>query len=364
VIARALALAIQLFSITGCALRGAGPLVPAGPRELPPLLDDLDLASLATAIERTVPVWERAGDAQSVAAARGLVAALEHETDASARRAIVGRLFQAVRVREPVLVTAYYEPELAARLKPDATFRHPLFRRPPDLVDVDPNAVDPTCRCGRLAGRLDGGRLVPYPSRAEIDAGALAGRRLELAWTDDPVALFLLHVQGSGRLRLADGRVVGVRYAGTNGRPYRSLAQTLVARGALPPGRATLPAIRAWLADHPAETASVLAENERYTFFRLADGPPVGSLGVALTPGRSIAADARLVPPGTVAYLRTPSFARFVVSQDSGTAIVGAHADVFLGAGADAEARAGRTSERGTLYLLRVTGVPRPPTRE
>jgi len=171
-------------------------------------------------------------------------------------------------------------------------------------------------------------------------------------------------VQGSGRLRLADGRIVGVRYAGTNGRPYRSLAQTLVARGALPPGRATLPAIRAWLADHPAETASVLAENERYTFFRLADGPPVGSLGVALTPGRSIAADARLVPPGTVAYLRTPSFARFVVSQDSGTAIVGAHADVFLGAGADAEARAGRTSERGTLYLLRVTGVPRPPTRE
>jgi len=129
VIARALALAIQLFSITGCALRGAGPLVPAGPRELPPLLDDLDLASLATAIERTVPVWERAGDAQSVAAARGLVAALEHETDASARRAIVGRLFQAVRVREPVLVTAYYEPELTARLKPDATFRHPLFRR-------------------------------------------------------------------------------------------------------------------------------------------------------------------------------------------------------------------------------------------
>src|SRR5439155_784811 len=121
------------------------------------LLDDLDLASLATAIERTVPVWERAGDAQSVAAARGLVAALEHETDARARRAIVGRLFQAVRVREPVLVTAYYEPELTARLKPDATFRHPLFRRPPDLVDVDPNAVDPTCRCGRLAGRLDGG---------------------------------------------------------------------------------------------------------------------------------------------------------------------------------------------------------------
>ena len=90
----------------------------------------------------------------------------------------------------------------------------------------------------------------------------------------------------------------------------------------------------------------------------------MGSLGVALTPGRSIAADARLVPPGTLAYLRTPSFTRFVVSQDSGTAIVGARADVFLGAGPEAEERAGQTSERGTLYVLRVTGEPPTPTRE
>ena len=362
--ARAFALATLVLATAACALRAPGAPVPVGARELPPLLDDLDLASLGTAIERTVPVWERAGDVGSVAAARALLVTLTREPDPRARREAVGRRFRLVRVPEPVLVTAYYEPELAARLHPGGTFRHPIYGRPPDLVDVEPGVLGCGCRCGMLTGRVQGGRVVPYPSRAEIEGGALAGRGLELAWTDDPLALFLLHVQGSGRLRLADGRVVGVRYAGTNGRPYRSLAQMLVARGSLPAGRATLPAIREYLAGHPAEQAALLAENERYTFFRLAGGEPVGSLGVVLTPGRSIAADARVVPPGTVAYLRTPSFARFVVSQDAGAAIVGARADVFLGAGPEAEERAGQTSERGTLYLLRVTGEPPTPTRE
>jgi len=361
---RTLALATVVLATAACTLRGPAAPLPAGARDLPPLVDDLDLASLETAITRTVPVWERAGDTGSVAAARALLETLRREPDPGARRKAVGDRFRFVRLDEPILVTAYYEPELAARLHPDHTFRHPIYGRPPDLVDVDPSAFGGGCRCGTLTGRLQGGRLLPYPSRAEIEAGALAGRRLELAWTDDPLALFLLHVQGSGRLRLADGRILGVRWAGTNGRPYRSLAQTLVAHGLLPPGQAMLPAIRAYLAAHPAEQPAILAENERYTFFRLAAGEPVGSLGVPLTPGRSIAADARLVPPGTVAYLRTPSFARFVVSQDSGSAIVGARADLFLGAGPEAEARAGQTSERGTLYLLRITGAPPTPTRE
>jgi len=355
---RAPALATLVLATAACALRAPGA------RELPALLDDLDLASLATAIERTVPVWERAGDAGSVAAARALLETLGREPDPDARRRAVAGRFRLVRVNEPFLVTAYYEPELAARLHPDRTFRHPLYGRPPDLVDVEPSALGCGCRCGMLTGRVQGGRVVAYPSRAEIEAGALAGRGLELAWTDDPLALFLLHVQGSGRLRLPDGRILGVRYAGTNGRAYRSLAQTLVARGLLPAGQATLPAIRRYLAAHPAEQAALLAENERYTFFRLASGEPVGSLGVVLTPGRSIATDARVVPPGTVAYLRTPSFTRFVVSQDSGAAIVGARADVFLGTGPEAEERAGQTSERGTLYLLRVTDETPTPTRD
>jgi len=165
--------------------------------------------------------------------------------------------------------------------------------------------------------------------------------------------VFLLHVQGSGLLLLPDGTRLGMRYAGTNGRPYRSLGQTLVARGLLPSGRATLPDIRRVLqAMPPDEEQALLATNERYTFFRLSEGGAVGSLGVELTPGRSVATDPRLVPPGTVAYLATPSVHRFVVSQDAGAAVQGAHADLFLGSGPAAGERAGALREHGTLYLL------------
>src|SRR5205085_10532194 len=141
--------------------------------------------------------------------------------------------------------------------------------------------------------RVHDGRLEPYPSRAEIDGGALVGRGLEIAWAADPVQLAVLHVQGSGRLRLDNGRVVGVRYAGTNGRPYRSLGQTLVQRGLLH-GGVTLPSIRRALDGlTPGEQAAMLATNERYTFFRIAPGAATGSLGVELTAGRSVATDPR-----------------------------------------------------------------------
>lgn len=320
-------------------------------RDLPPLEDDLDLASLRTAVERTLPVYRSAADA---AAARRLLEILETASDARERRDTVLQAFDVVAFEEPVLLTAYYLPELAVRLAPDETFRHPLYARPPDLVDVDPGVFDPGCDCRRFAGRVEGGRLRPYPTRAEIDGGALAGRGLELAWAADPVGLFVLHVQGSGLLRFDDGRVVGVGYAGSNGRPYRSVGQTLAERGLLDAGHTTLPDIRRALASvPPEEQARLLATNERYTFFRVGEGGVVGSLGVELTAGRSIAADPRLVPLGAIAYLATPSLRRLVVSQDTGAAIVGARADLFLGAGAAAEAVAGAMRDRGALFVLR-----------
>jgi membrane-bound lytic murein transglycosylase A len=144
-----------------------------------------------------------------------------------------------------------------------------------------------------------------------------------------------------------------VRYAGTNGRPYRGLARTLRERGLVSADRTALPDLRRALEALPAEQQmELLVTNERYTFFRRADGAPVGRLAVVLTPGRSIATDPRLVPPGALAYLATPSVHRFVVSQDAGAAIVGARADLFLGAGVAAELQAGRMREHGDLYLL------------
>jgi len=328
--------------------RGAAPLVPATARDVPPLADDLDVATLRTAVARMAKLH----DSVRTVAARRLLEIVETVPDPTARRDAVLAAFRVVRVRDPLLLTAYYEPELAGSLTRTATYRYPLYARPKDLVDVEPARLDAGCSCRRMAARVHGGRLEPYPSRAEIDGGALAGRGLEIAWAADPVQLAVLHVQGSGRLRLDDGHVVGVRYAGTNGRPYRSLGQTLVQHGLLH-GGVTLPAIRRALAAlTPGERAAMLAANERYTFFRLAKGGATGSLGVELTPGRSVATDPRLVPPGALAYVATAETRRFVVSQDTGAAITGAHADLFLGAGADAEERAGRTKEHGTMLVL------------
>jgi membrane-bound lytic murein transglycosylase A len=318
---RASAVLGALGFVCGCA-----PLVPVRPGALPALTDDLEPTSLRVAVERTVPAYARPEDGGRTAAARRLVAVVEGVTEPRDRSAAVAREFRVVRFRKPLLLTAYYEPELAGRLVPDPIFHFPIYSRPAEPIDL---------------------------ARGVIDAGALAGRGLELAWTDDPVGLFLLHVQGSGSLRLADGTRLGLRYAGTNGRPYRSLGRTLIDRGLLPEGGATVPDIRRVLASMPTgDVMSLLATNERYTFFRIADGGPVGSLGVELTPGRSVATDPALVPPGTLGYLVTPSVRRFVVSQDTGAAITGTRADLFLGAGVAAENTAGRMQERGTLYLL------------
>src|SRR5262249_35854435 len=252
----------------GCALRPPAP--PGGiPTEPQAFEDDLDVASLRQAIERMTA---------SATSAR-LLQIIETVRDPAARAEAIGRSFRVVRLSEPLLLTAYYEPELAARRTADEHFRYPIYARPADLVDVDPSVLDESCACRRAAGRVEGNRLRPYPSRAEIDAGALAGRDLEIGWTPDPVQLFALHVQGSGRLRFEDGTVAGAGYAGTNGRPYRSIAPALVARGLLPVGPTTWPEIRAALATlSPDEQAAVLATNERYTFFRLTrDADPVGS---------------------------------------------------------------------------------------
>ncbi len=322
----------------------------------PSFEDDWDAESARVALERTLPAVLRSGNATAALAAERLREILALP-DARARRAAILRDLRVLRVRQPVLLTAYYEPELFARETRDAVYRYPIYARPPDLDDVAPRVLPAGCHgCRALSGRIEGKRLVPYLSRAEIDAGALAGKGLELAYTDDLVSLFTLHIQGSGLIRLPDGSLRGVRFAGTNGRPFRGIARALVARGYLQPNHTSMADIRRALEALPEwKQLQILAIDERYTFFRIADGGPVGSLGVELTAGRSIATDPRWVPLGTVGYLVTPTYRRFVVSQDTGAAIVGPHADLFLGSGRQAELLAGRTRERGTLYLI----VPR-----
>ncbi len=324
-----------------------GPLIPVEPDDLPDFTDDLDMASLRVAVERTMPRWAAAGDADSTMAASRLLDAIARGAEGDGRRVAVAVAYEVQQLRDPLLMTSYYEPELRGRSRPDAVFRYPIYAKPPNLTEEKRDGQKVVGR------RLPDGTLAPYPSRAEIDAGALVGRGLELAWTDDPLRLFLLHVQGSGRLRMDDGRVLPIMFAATNGRPYTALAKVLMDEGLLTREEATIPGIKRVMATlQPEEQAAFMARNERYTFFRIGKGGVIGSLGVELTPGRSIAADPALIPPGSMVYLVTDKARRFVVVQDTGGAIKGAHVDLFVGPGEAAEAFAGEARERGTLYLL------------
>jgi len=272
-----------------------------------------------------------------------------------------------------VLQTGYYEPLLSGSLDRTDRYRWPILRRPDDLVAVHLGDFAGDLEGRRIVGRLEGTRLVPYYSRAEIDfENALAGRNLELVWVDDPVALFFLHVQGSGRVRLQDGRIVRVGFAGSNGRPYRSLGRHMVRLGLLERDGISMQAIRDWLGAHPDKAAPVLGHNERYVFFRFLEGDPVGNINVPLTPGRSVALDDRIFPKGALSWIsgRRPrmmvgpvteldDFGRFVLVQDTGSAIRGpGRLDLFFGYGEQAEWAAGHMKAPGRVFFLVMKGSP------
>jgi len=265
-----------------------------------------------------------------------------------------------------VLFTGYYEPWLEGRRTRDERFKVPVYRRPEDMLAVDLSLFPAAKSQAKLVGREKGGQVVPYFSRGEIASGALDGKGFELLWLEDPVDLFFLQVQGSGRVTLEDGSQVRLQYHAQNGLPYRSLGKVLIERGVLPPDQVSMQAIRKYFQDHPEQLA-LLNENASYTFFRLETEGPFGNIGVALTPGRSIATDAKVFPKGAPALVRTRKpvlntkgeitgwelFSRFVFNQDTGGAITGSgRADLFWGGGPFSEAAAGRMKEPGELYFL------------
>jgi membrane-bound lytic murein transglycosylase A len=266
---------------------------------------------------------------------------------------------------QPLLVTGYYEPELAASRNRTERFRYPLYRTPDDLVDVDLGQFCAECG-GRVAkGRVQNGKLVPYYSRAAIDAGALEGRGYEIAWLDDPVEAFFLHVQGSALLRFQDGVYMQISYSSSNGLPYTSLGSVLITQGKVSRDTVSLQVIKDYLRAHPDEQRQLLAVNQRYIFFRAVAAGPMGSLGVPLTDGRSLAADPKQYPPGALVFLRIgsrdqpsaishrPVSSRLALIQDAGVAISGPdRVDVFWGTGANAEAIAGDMHNPGELYLV------------
>jgi membrane-bound lytic murein transglycosylase A len=251
------------------------------------------------------------------------------------------------------LFTGYYEPELRGCLVADAACRVPIYRRPPELVTVELGRFRPALKGERIAGKVEHGALVPFASRTAIDEGALAGRQLELAYAADPVELFFLQIQGSGRLRLPDGTVLRLGYDGQNGHPYVPIGRVLLDRGALEKP-VTMQSIKAWLRATPEAAPAVLEENPSYVFFRRLEGEgPIGASGAALTPGRSLAIDRSFLPMGAPVWLEAGTLRRLLVAQDAGGAIRGpVRGDVFWGAGAEAEARAGAMQDKGRIWLL------------
>lgn len=263
------------------------------------------------------------------------------------------------------LFTGYYEAELRGAWKRHGGYSQPLYGRPEDLVTVDLGQFDESLRGRSITGRIADGRLVPYHSRSAIDAGALAGKGLELLWVDSPVDAFFLHIQGSGRVILDTGEVIRLGFAGKNGRPYVSIGRELARRGAIGRDEISMQTIRAWMATNPDRAGEVMALNPSYVFFRLIEGEgPIGAQQVVLTPGRSLAVDREFVPLGTPIWLDTTDplvsdrpLRRLVIAQDTGGAIKGPiRGDLFFGYGPAAEESAGRMNRKGTYYLL----LPKP----
>ena len=304
-------------------------------------------------------------------------------SDDTATRAWLQDHFSPYRIsfpdgRDRGLVTGYYEPVIAgSRAKTDA-FDVPILAPPDDLLTVDLGALHPELADRRVRGRLVGRRVVPYWSRAEIEAGKASLAAKALAFVAEPLDAFFLQVQGSGRITLADGAVLRVGYADQNGHPYTPVARVLIERGEMTREEASMQAIRAWAKANPDRVAALLDANASYVFFRELAQPapgspeaaidgPTGALGVPLLPRRTIAVDPRAIPLGAPVWLATtepPSarpLERMVVAQDTGGAIRGAvRADFFWGHGDEAADRAGRMKEEGRLWLLWPRGVPLP----
>ena len=324
--------------------------------------DPLDIASLGG----------RVGDWRAVCAdAAGL-------EDAAQARAFFESRFTPYEARNNAeaegLFTGYFEPELRGALREDGRYRVPLYGRPQDLVSVDLGLFRSEFTGERIAGRVASGALEPYATRAEIDTGALAAQGLELAWVDDPIDAFFLHIQGSGRISFEDGTARRVAYAATNGHNYFAIGRRLVALGAFSPEEVSMPAIRDWLDANPDRAPEVMRENASFVFFRwLGDGQaadgPVGAQGVPLTAGRSLAVDRRFVPLTVPIWLESAApdpdpakkdrpLRRLMVAQDTGGAIRGpVRGDVYWGTGDEAGAVAGRMKHEGRYWLLLPRGL-------
>ncbi len=337
---------------TGSAVENKVRMAPISFNEIPGWVDDRQGEALG-AFKRSCPKLTSSPDSKIVTdGGERTITAAEWKTicdaasgikdsDTRGARRFFEENFRPLIVQAPGKFTGYFEPELRGSRAPSRIFTVPVYRRPPDLGDG------------------------PYYTRAEIEQGALKGKGLEIAWVQDPVALFEVQVQGSGRIHLAEGGVLSIGYDGSNNRPYTAIGSVLADMGVMRRDDVDWPAIREWLRRHPQQGREVMRKNERYIFFKdTRTSAAAGSQGVPLTAQRSLAVDTTFTPYGTPIWIDTQRpvagkpgsleiYRRLLIAQDSGTAIKGpARGDIFFGSGSLAADWAGRMVGSGQAIVL------------
>lgn len=349
-------------------------LKPAAFSEVPGWRSDDHLAALKAFLKSCEAVIEAAGEGKTgagattaeLARACRAARALKAPTRATARAFFEShfRPYRVVQKKGEGFLTGYYEPVLMGSRTPQGPYRVPIYRRPPDLVNVVAESERAKAE-GLTHLRKTAKGTEPFPTRAAIEQGALAGQGLELLYLKDPVDAFFMHVQGSGRIRLTDGSSVRLNYDGKNGYPYTSVGRYLVDKGYFTVDAVTLQALRKWLRADPERGKAAMWQNESFIFFRelaaSAEGAQ-GAMSVALTPGRSLAVDTAYHTLGTPIYVVAPAlrlagsrdgFKRLMVAQDVGSAIKGPQrGDIYYGSGDKAGRLAGITKHAGRFFVL------------
>ncbi|MEP2990837.1 MAG: murein transglycosylase A [Parasphingorhabdus sp.] len=270
--------------------------------------------------------------------------------------------FEAVQVGDgQAHATGYFEPQIQGSRVRNANYQVPIYRRPPNLVDVDLGAFSNELKDKRVRGKVEGNKLILFEDRGQIDDGALAGKGLEIGWAQDYIDFFFLQIQGSGRLALPDGRVMRIGYAGQNGRDYTGIGRVMRARGLLADGKTNMQGIVEWLRANPDEGMKIMRENKSYIFFQELTGPgPLGAMGHPVIPRTSVAADRMFVPLGAPVFLDMEhNIADGIwVAQDTGGAIKGSNRfDTFWGTGEEAKQIAGGMSSRGQALVFLPKGT-------
>ena len=352
----------------------------------PAFEDDLDFNALGQAVSGSIRYYEKFPEDRQfyfgedaftaghlTRSLKQFVAFIEKQPSPEDVRAFISQSYdvyayvQNTAVHE-VLFTGYYEPFLHGSRVRTETYKYPVYPRPDDLVTFNLSDFSGGCAEKTGVGRLAKGNLIPYYSRSQIeDTDVLEGRLPPIAWVDDQVALFFLQIQGSGKIHLTDRRTLNVHYLISNGQPYRSIGGYLIEKQKMKKEDVSMQSIKDYLRAHPEEIQEILHSNPRYVFFETRANGPVGCFDIELTPGRSVALDRQIAPAGALAFIVTEKpvaddsgkiqswepFSRFVVNQDTGSAIKGpGRADIFWGNGVYAELAAGYMKQPGNLYFL------------